>query len=58
MCPCEALTRKNDSHSVIEFLGINEIEKTEESVRAVREYARQGLKEGRGHDRTKPKIHY
>lgn len=52
------ISQKNDSHSVIEFLEINETEKTEESVRAVREYARQGLKEGRGHDRTKPKIHY
>ncbi|KAL2735539.1 Hippocampus abundant transcript 1 protein [Vespula squamosa] len=37
---------------------IDEIEKTKESVRAVREYARQGLKEGRRHDHTKPKVHH
>lgn len=52
------MLRENDFFRAAESLGIHEIEEAKESVRAVRKYARQGLKEGRGHDHTKPKVHY
>jgi hypothetical protein len=53
------LLQKNDSYRAYSgILGIHEIKEAKELVRAVREYARQGLQEGCGHDHTKPKIHY